>query len=104
MHYAVICWDKDGSAELRRACLDAHRDYVDAHASALLVSGALLAEDGETRVGQLFVLDVPDRTDAESFVASDPLTASGVFRDVAITGMAVKFRGGKRISGGEVAP
>lgn len=97
MHFAVICWDAAGSAERRRASLEAHRGYVDAHADVLVVSGALLADEGGARIGQLFVLDVADREAAEAFVAADPLSLSGVFGDVVITPMAVKFLAGERL-------
>lgn len=97
MNFAVVCWDAEGTAELRRTSLAAHRDYVDVHAATLVLSGALLADEGDVRIGQLFVLDVADRHEAEAWVASDPLTAAGVFRDVVITPIAVKFSAGERI-------
>lgn len=98
MQYAIVCRDAEGTADARRRSIEEHRRYVDAHAAAIVVSGALLAEDSEVRVGQLFVLEVQDRAAATRFVAEDPLSAAGVFGEIEIWPMAMKFSAGVRLA------
>ena len=77
--------------------LPEHRAYVDAHAPMLVMSGPLLASDGTTRTGQLFILDVPDRQTAERFIADDPFTRAGLFTDIEVDGFVIVFRDGQRV-------
>lgn len=81
----------------RRASLADHRRYVDARADIIIVSGPMVADYSDKRVGQFFLLEVPDRSDAESFVANDPFTIAGVFDVVEITQVETKFAFGRRI-------
>ncbi|MEU9845395.1 YciI family protein [Actinomadura sp. NPDC048032] len=92
----VLCRDVTGSGELRRSVLAEHRRYVDERAELITLSGPLLAADGTTRRGQLFVLDVPDERAARAFVAADPFTRAGVFATVEIDRMLPIFGGGRR--------
>ncbi|WP_165964232.1 YciI family protein [Actinomadura sp. KC216] len=96
VHYVVLCRDVPGSASLRRAVLAEHRRYVDERAGLIRFSGPLLDADGETRRGQLFVLDVPDREAAEAFIAADPFTRAGVFATVEIDPLLPVFGDGRR--------
>ena len=52
-----------------------------------MLGGGLLAEDGETRTGSVFVINVPDRKAAEAFSAEEPFRKAGLFRTVKITRM-----------------
>lgn len=97
MAYLVHCRDVSGSAALRAAALPEHRTYVDAHAERILMSGPLIDEPSGERRGQLFVLDVPDRAAAERFIAADPFARSGVFAEIAIERLEVRFSAGARI-------
>ncbi|MHB1771712.1 MAG: YciI family protein [Acidimicrobiales bacterium] len=96
MHFAVVCRDVEDSTERRRTALADHRRYVDARSASILASGPLLADGSEERVGQLFLLDVADRAAVEAFVADDPLTHAGVFAEVSITRIELKFQSGAR--------
>ncbi|MFC6886551.1 MULTISPECIES: YciI family protein [Actinomadura] len=95
LHFAVRCRDVAGSGPLREASLDAHRRYVDARADMIALSGPLVAEDGATRCGQLFVLAVASREAAEAFVADDPFTRAGVFAAVEIDALLPVFGNGR---------
>lgn len=94
--HMVLCRDVPDSGALRRSVLAEHRRYVDERAGLIRFSGPLLAEDGETRCGQLFVLEVATRQDAEEFVAADPFTRAGVFASVEIDGLLPVFADGTR--------
>jgi uncharacterized protein len=96
MLFAVVCLDRPDSASIRSRSLDEHRRYVDAHASSIVNSGPLLDDDGTTRSGQLFILDVPDRPSAAAFIHADPFTAAGVFETVLIRQFVPVFSDGSR--------
>lgn len=96
MLFAVVCLDRPNSAGMRSQSLEAHRGHVDRHASSIVSSGPLLADDGTTRSGQLFILDVPDRPSAVAFIQADPFTAAGVFETVIVRQFAPVFSDGSR--------
>jgi len=55
-----------------------------------------LDDDGTTRSGQLFILDVPDHRRATAFIDADPFTAAGLFETVIIRGFTPVFSDGSR--------
>ncbi len=87
MLYIIYQEDGPGSAELREHYKPAHFDYLAEHEDILVLGGALLADDGETRIGSVLIINVPSREDAERFSANEPLRRAGVFREVKITRM-----------------
>lgn len=84
MLFAITCLDKPGSLELRLANRAAHLDYARRNAHRMVVGGPLLGEDGESMVGSLLVIDLPDRAAAEALMAEDPYTKAGLFESVTI--------------------
>ena len=87
MLYIVYQEDGPNSAELREAQKPAHFDYLAEHEDILVLGGAMLADDGVTRIGSVLIINVPRREDAERFSANEPLRQAGVFREVRITRM-----------------
>ncbi len=87
MLYIIYQEDGPGSVALREQHKPAHFDYLDQHKDILVLGGAMLADDGETRIGSVLIINVPSRDDAERFSANEPLRQAGVFREVKITRM-----------------
>ncbi len=87
MLYIIYQEDGPGSAELREQHKPAHFAYLEEHQDILVHGGALLADDGETRIGSVLINNVPSREAAERFSANEPLRRAGVFRAVKITRM-----------------
>jgi uncharacterized protein YciI len=79
MHYAAICFDKPNSLQIRLANRAAHLDFLRAKAATLKVCGPLLADDGETMIGSLLIIEAPDRKAAEAILAEDPYRKAGLF-------------------------
>jgi uncharacterized protein YciI len=79
MHYAAICLDKPNSLQIRLANRAAHLDYLRAHTATLKVCGPLLADDGETMIGSLLIIEAPDRKTADAILAEDPYRKAGLF-------------------------
>jgi len=82
MQFMVKCLDKPGHAAIRAANRAAHLDYLAGHAVHLLTAGPLFAEDGETMLGSLLIVDFADRVALERFLADDPYAKAGLFETV----------------------
>jgi uncharacterized protein len=61
-----------------------HLDRAEAHAVDVVTAGTLVADDGETPVGSIFVIDATDRAAADAFTCSDPYHVNGVWERVTI--------------------
>ncbi|MFV0243732.1 MAG: YciI family protein [Qingshengfaniella sp.] len=82
MLYALICTDRPGALDIRKANRDAHLAYI-ADTGCVLQAGPFLDAAGEM-CGSLVVLDVADRTAAETWAAKDPYAAADLFETVTI--------------------
>ena len=98
MLFAVVCTDRPESAHVRARTIDAHRAYIDGYAHALVTSGPLIEDDGETRCGQLYVIDVADRAAADAFTHEDPFTGAGLFESVLVRRIKPVIANGKRVA------
>ena len=87
MLYIIYQIDKPNSEEIRAAQRQAHFKYLDDHQDILVLGGAMLAEDGRTRLGSVLILNVPSREEAERFSANEPFRKAGLFERVEITRM-----------------
>jgi uncharacterized protein YciI len=87
MLYVLYMEDRPRSAEIRAAEREAHLAYLDRHKDILVLGGALLADDGTTRIGSMLVLNVPGREAAEAFSMNEPFRRAGLFASVRITRM-----------------
>jgi uncharacterized protein YciI len=82
MLYALICDDRPGALEVRKANREAHLGYI-RETGVVAQAGPLLDADG-VMAGSLVILDVADRAAAEAWAAGDPYAKAGLFAQVAI--------------------
>jgi uncharacterized protein len=82
--YAVICLDRPGTKALRDRTRLAHMEYIDKYRDKMVVGGALLDDEGETRVGMVLAINLPSRSAVEAFMAQEPYNRAGIFECVAI--------------------
>lgn len=80
--FAVICTDKPGHLEVRKANREAHLAYL-RDTGVVLQAGPFLDAAG-AMCGSLLILDVADRAAAQAWAASDPYAKAGLFSDVRI--------------------
>jgi uncharacterized protein YciI len=81
--------DRTDALPTRPEHYDAHKAFLSdtSHFGAKIVmSGPLVADDGKTMIGSLFVVEAPGRTEVEAFHKSDPFFAAGIWKTVTITG------------------
>ncbi len=82
MRVALICIDKPGSIEIRKANREAHLAHI-AASGVVEMAGPFLSDSGEM-CGSLVVLDVADVQAARDWAAADPYTKAGLFQSVDI--------------------
>src|ERR1700681_4995035 len=61
-----------------------HLDEAEQHDVDVVTVGTLVADDGETPVGSIFVIDAKDRAAVDAFTRSDPYHVNGVWERVDI--------------------
>ena len=89
MLFVVHAMDKKDILPTRAHHYRAHRihlDQADAHHVEVVTAGTLVADDGETPVGSIFVIDAKDRPTVDAFVRSDPYHVNGVWEVVRVHG------------------
>ena len=84
MLFAIYCTDKPGMAEKRRATMPAHVEYLAKSAITVRMSGPLVADDGETIIGSLYIVEAPDRAAVEAFQRDDPLVAAEIWESAEV--------------------
>ncbi|NKB48624.1 MAG: hypothetical protein GKS02_04570 [Alphaproteobacteria bacterium] len=96
MIFAIARRDKPGMADVRAQLLAAHGEYQKAFMPMILFGGGLVTdgfdedsfEYNETGIrdviGNVLIVDVPDRATAEAIHRDDPYTKGGVFESVII--------------------
>lgn len=84
MRFVVHCVDKPDALPLRQANYEAHKAYLASGRVATVVSGPLLADDGETMVGSLFIFEAGRKDDVVAFNRADPFSVAGVWAIVSI--------------------
>ena len=82
MLVAVICTDKPGAIETRKANRDAHLAYIK-DTGVVAQAGPFLDADG-MMCGSLLVLEVDDMAAAQAWADGDPYAKAGLFADVRI--------------------
>jgi uncharacterized protein YciI len=89
MLYVVHATDKHDILPTRAKHYRDHRVHLDdaeKHGVDVLTAGTLVADDGETPVGSVFVIDATDRATVDAFTRSDPYHVNGVWETVQIHG------------------
>ncbi|MBE2277997.1 MAG: YciI family protein [Rhodobacteraceae bacterium] len=80
MRVALICIDKPGHLDIRKANRDAHLAYI-AETGVVEMAGPFLDAEGGM-CGSLVVLEVPSVAAAQDWAAADPYAKAGLFQSV----------------------
>ena len=96
MLFAIARKDKPGMADERARLLAAHAEYQKAFMAMIVFGGGLVADGTDVEnfeyneagirdvVGNVLIVDVPDRAAAEALHRDDPYTQGGLFETVII--------------------
>ena len=85
MLFVVHAIDKKDILPTRAKFYRAHRVHLDEaqkHDVDVVTAGTLVADDGETPVGSIFVIDARDRAAVDAFTRSDPYHVNRVWETV----------------------
>lgn len=85
MLFVVHATDKADALPVRAKFYRAHRvhlDQADQYEVDVVTAGTLVADDGETPCGSIFVIDAEDRATVDAFTGSDPYHVNGVWGKV----------------------
>lgn len=85
MLYALFCYDKPDSLQIRQANRPAHLKYLESAGDRVKLAGPLLSpgEDG-TPVGSMVIIDAASDTAVQLFADNDPYATAGLFERVEI--------------------
>ena len=78
MLFAVIFEDRPGQAALRAEHLQAHIDWVAAHADTVRVAGSLRAEQDHTPQGGLWIVEAESKEQVHRLMQTDPFWLCGL--------------------------
>ena len=85
MHFIIHCLDREGVASERTAHFQAHQAHLKKPGPvAIVISGPLLADDGETPIGSAFLVTAESKAEVVEFNRRDPFTIRSVWGDVQI--------------------
>ncbi|MCB1715472.1 MAG: YciI family protein [Candidatus Competibacteraceae bacterium] len=84
MLFSFYILDRPDTSEQRLALRPAQYEHLGKVEDRILTGGPLLADDGETMIGSLLVIDFPDQMAAENWLANAPFTTGGVFGEATV--------------------
>jgi uncharacterized protein len=85
VHFVIHAVDRPDALATRAKFYRVHRIHLDEamkHGVTVTTAGTLVAEDRETPVGSLFILEAENRAAIDAFTASDPYRVHGVWQTV----------------------
>jgi uncharacterized protein YciI len=88
MFFVLHAFDRPGALTNRLANYDAHKAFLadtSPRGVSIIMSGPLVASDGETAIGSLMILEAADRATVEAFHRADPFHAADIWEKVDIT-------------------
>ena len=89
MLFSIHALDRSGALPTRLANYDAHKAFLSDTSRfgvKIVMSGPLVADDGQTMIGSLFLVEAPSRAEVEAFNRADPFAAAGICDRVSIAG------------------
>lgn len=96
MLFAIICTDRPGALEIRKATREKHLAFLQQYKAAIQFAGPQLDVNGAP-CGSLILLDMPDRAAAEGFAAADPYAEVNLFESVVVRPLRTVFRDGELV-------
>ncbi len=87
MLFVIHATDRRDEMPTRAKFYRAHRQHLDdaeKYDVDVVTAGTLIAEDGETPCGSIFVVDAKDRKAVDVFTSSDPYHLNQVWENVQI--------------------
>ena len=89
MQFLLYALDKDNHLNVRMENRPDHLEFLKAHEGTdspvrILIAGALRADDGETMIGSVVIVEAENKSAVEDFAQNDPYAKAGLFKSVDI--------------------
>lgn len=84
MLFTFYVLDRPGTGRQRLELRPAQYEHLGKVEERMVTGGPLLAEDGETMIGSLLIIDFPDLAAAKAWFEEAPFTQGGVFGEASI--------------------
>jgi uncharacterized protein YciI len=87
MLFVIHAMDKKDAINTRAKHYRAHRQHLDDSTKqgvTVVTAGPFVADDNETPIGSLFIVDAKDRAAVQAFTRTDPYHVNGVWDAVEI--------------------
>ena len=84
MLYAIHCLDHENTLSIRLENYDAHREYLNATETDIVLAGPVTADDGSTPIGSFMIISVDNQEEAQRFNQSDPFYRLNVWDKASI--------------------
>ena len=72
MLYAIHCLDHANALSIRLENYDAHREYLNATETDIVLAGPVTADDRSTPIGSVMIISVNNQEEAALFNQGDP--------------------------------
>ena len=82
--FHVMALDKPDALDLRLENRAAHLEWAKAAGDTVRMAGPLLADDGESFVGSVFLIEAESEEALKAIQAEDPYVKAGLFQTVDI--------------------
>ena len=89
MLFIIHALDRSDALPTRLENYDAHKAFVSDTSRfgvKIVMSGPLVADDGTTMIGSLFLVEAAGRAEVEAFHHADPFFAAKIWASTTITG------------------
>jgi uncharacterized protein YciI len=87
MLFVIHAMDRKDAITTRAKHYRAHRQHLDdsgKYKVHIVTAGPVVADDGETPIGSLFIVEAHDRKAVNAFTDSDPYKMNGVWQDIEV--------------------
>ena len=84
MLYAIHCLDHANALAIRLENYDAHREYLNATETDIVLAGPVTADDRSTPIGSVMIISVNSQEEAERFNQGDPFYRLNVWDKASI--------------------
>lgn len=84
MLFAIICMDQPAAPSIRPQWYTQHKAYVAQAAGRIAFAGPLLDAPGGAPKGSMLVMDFPDRSALNDWMAAEPFNRAGVYATVQV--------------------
>lgn len=84
MLFVAICRDRAGATDVRAENRPDHLAWLEANAEKVKLGGPFTAEDGQTAIGSMLIVEADTLEGARSFLANDPYAGAGLFDSVEV--------------------